>query len=66
MNIVDAFNKLKENPKLVIKRGVITYKNELGNIRFNDGSDDNFYKLDLDDLWFSFADILSDDWEVVE
>jgi len=66
MNIVDVFNKLKENPKLVVKQGVITYKNELGNIRFNDGSDDNFYKLDLDDLWFSFADVLSDDWEVVE
>ena len=66
MNIIESFSKLKENPNAVIKRGIITYKIKFGNIHFNDGSDDNFYKLDLDDLWFSFADIILDDWEVVE
>jgi hypothetical protein len=68
MNIVEAFNKLKENPNIAIKsiyggiyvmnKGVVYKKRNIEEV--TDLSEDN-------EVWFfSIHQVLSDDWEVVE
>lgn len=66
MNIVEAFNKLKENPDLVIKCKGIKYNQILGDI-YHFVFDNNMYsKMDIKESWFSLEEILSNDWEVIE
>ena len=80
MNIVEAFNKLKENPKLLIKHNDDVYKNIDGKIYvtsfFNPHSgsetnlDNNHNYIELTQFdWenaFTLEQVLSNDWEVVE
>jgi hypothetical protein len=66
MNIVDAFNKLKENPDIVIRCKGLKYKQKLGDI-YSKIPDSNIYsKIDIEEPYFSLEEVLSDDWEVLE
>lgn len=65
MNIVEAFNKLKENPNLVIKFKNIKYRQISGIIYSKTNDDDRFYEIGIDEIWFSVFEVLSNDWEVI-
>lgn len=66
MNIVEAFNKLRENPDLVIKCKDINYKQRLGNIYYLILDNDVYSKMDIEKPYFSLEEILSNDWEMVK
>lgn len=66
MNIVEAFNKLKENPDIVIRCKGLKYKQKLGDI-YSEIPDLNVYsKINIEEPYFSIEEALSNDWEVVE
>jgi hypothetical protein len=66
MNIIEAFNKLKENPNSVIKCRGLNYKQMLGDI-YSKIPDSNIYsKIDIEEPYFSLEEVLSNDWELVE
>lgn len=75
MNIIEAFNKLKENPDLVMKSKYFSIiydcdENTFYQLEFyerGDGLlDEEFSRIDLEENIFCLSDILADDWEVVE
>lgn len=73
MNIVEAFNKLKENRNLKIKHGNITYIKRLFNgndilyvTQTKSRREEWFLPLDGTVTYFTLEEVLSDDWEVVE
>jgi hypothetical protein len=75
MNIVEAFNKLKEKPNVFIKNdymkiGYDHNKNvylmihdQFENIYYKAGED---YEIELNDFVFCLEDVLKDDWEEVK
>ena len=77
MNIVEAFNKLKETPNsdLVMKSKYFSIIYEPDTNVFyqleyyerGDGLfDEEYSRIDLEENIFCLKDILADDWEVVE
>jgi len=69
MNIIEALNKQKENPKLVIFCKNLKYKRPWGGI-FSNTLSTNYYRdtdtIELYEPCFSVEEVLSNDWEVVE
>ena len=65
MNIVEAFNKLKENPNLRIKRRDREFSTSFGHIfvTFHLNAREVCRRKVID---FNFEDVLTDDWEVME
>jgi hypothetical protein len=76
MNIIEAFNRLKENPNLdlVMKSKYFTIIYEPDKKAFyqleyyerGDGLfDEEYSRIDLEENIFCLNDILADDWEVI-
>ena len=80
MNIIEALNKLKENPNIAIKCGDTTYmkRDRMGVLYkcieiYKRIKKDKFHReetfLPLDKIttaYFSLEEVLSNDWELVE
>ena len=74
MNIIEAINKLKENPNIVIKCGDTTYmKRDSMGVLYKCIKKDKFHReetfLPLDTIttaYFSLEEVLPNDWEIVE
>jgi hypothetical protein len=64
MNIIEAFNKLKENPNLVIKCKDSCYKLKDGWLCYNEFGCD--FACINNSCFLEMEQILSNDWEVVE
>lgn len=66
MNIVEAFNKLRENPDLVITCKGLIYKQKLGDIYLKIPDVNIFTKINVEEPLLSVEEVLSNDWELVE
>lgn len=65
MNIYEAFNKLKENPNLIIKHKAYKYIQRSGTFfcyKINKSIND----IHTEGMIFYLDEILSNDWEILE
>lgn len=66
MNIIEAFNKLKENPDSVIKCKDMSYTLKNGWLYYSEFDDDFVESCINNSCLLEMEQILSNDWEVVE
>jgi|JI8StandDraft_1071087.scaffolds.fasta_scaffold57438_8 hypothetical protein len=66
MNIVEAFNKLKENPKLKIQFEDRKFIEIEGKLYCSFNNKAYIHVGFVDEYCFSYIEIMSTDWEVVE
>jgi len=66
MNIVEAFNSLKENPKLVIRCKDMSYTLKNGWLYYSEFDGDFAESCINNSCLLEMEQILSNDWEVVE
>jgi hypothetical protein len=69
MNIIEAFNKLTENPRVILEHRGTKYIRIEGIIYENNRNEEeeDYYKpLFLYEYNFKLADITSNDWQVID
>jgi hypothetical protein len=66
MNIVEAFNKLKENPDIVIRCKDMSYTLKNGWLYYSEFDGDLAESCSNNSCFLEIEQILSKDWEVVE